>query len=769
MSSIANILLEVTGDSDDAQRALADVAADLAVFGRETAEAEVDIDTAGAEAHLDELKAQLASFSAEDATADVNVRITEAQAEIAALQAELSKLDGEDVTIDVDVRRGIAERIGALVRDVEGLGRSLEKSAGEAGGFAEAFSTAGAGLAGFSDLIAPLIVMLGVSLVAAAAAAAASLAEAVGGVLALGDAFGAALIPGIALGIGAILRFKDTSDEAGSAANELKESFGEFGDVFQHATAGGADAVFRGLTGALRDLSPMVKELGPAFTKLGQAGGDAFRLLGKEFSSPAWQHFFASMIDSLAKLTPIFARSFGALARILANIAQASMPFLIAGLRDVAHWLDGIARSTSHIGDLRNGIGGLVGQLKAWLGLGKALGNVFLGFLEAAAPQGQSLTEWLTKGAEAFADWEKSKAGREAIRSFFHDVLPVAKEAIKAFFNVGKIVLQIAQFFAPLAAAGLHAFNLIAGAISDVIGWLTDLDRATKLENLKSAFSDFLGGVFDAVKKPIEFLFEIPMTPLHDARDLWNSVKGIISDTINFVLHAPRNVLDAIRGIWRSAKGVVSDAINFVLHAPRTVLGTIRGIWQSAKGIVSDVISFVLKVPRDALGAARDVWNGVKGVVSDAINFVLKMPGVGGLVSAARGIWDAINSALPDITIDIHIPTPSLPHIPGTAVGVRDRPESGLSLVGEQGPELAFLPKGVDVFTASETRKILRALADGTKAGLAGGRAAPSLAGVGGAQINNFEIKAPAGEQPDAETTLALIDLKLRTRGVFAS
>ena len=69
--SVANILLQVTGESDDAQRELEAVARRLALFGRETAEAEADLDTTPANEALDELKVRLAEFSADDHSAEV--------------------------------------------------------------------------------------------------------------------------------------------------------------------------------------------------------------------------------------------------------------------------------------------------------------------------------------------------------------------------------------------------------------------------------------------------------------------------------------------------------------------------------------------------------------------------------------------------------------------------------------------------------------------------------------------------------------------------
>jgi hypothetical protein len=130
-----------------------------------------------------------------------------------------------------------------------------------------------------------------VSLGGAAAALASSFGQAVVGAGALGIALGSTLLPAVALGIGVFRRFKEQADQAGTAAHALKGAFGDFGQVFDRTLAQGSDAVMRGLAGGLRMLQPMVRSLQGEFTNFGRVVGDAFRTLGAEFASPAWQEF----------------------------------------------------------------------------------------------------------------------------------------------------------------------------------------------------------------------------------------------------------------------------------------------------------------------------------------------------------------------------------------------------------------------------------------------------------------------------------------------
>jgi phage-related protein len=794
--NIANILLQVTGDSDDARRELEAVSRYLAVFGRQTAEAEAEVDTTGAKASLDELRARLDEFAANDVSTEINVRIAKALADASVLQAELDRIDGENVTIDVDVRRGIVEKIASLTGQVERLGSELESTSsgglsGFIGGIGEAFS--GTSIFGMSlrtiAIVAPFVITALVAVAGQLLAIVASAASAAGGLGALGVALVGTLAPAFALIGGAIANFKEDSETAGTAAFALKENVSELGEVFTDATSGGSDALFKGLSDAVRDLVPMIDKLKPAFTGLGQAGGDAIRKLSDQFTSAGWTKFFSFLTESLAKLTPLFAQSFGSVADILKNVATAAMPFLISGFKSVAGFLGDIADKTSDIGGLREVIGGMVDSLRAW---GKLLGGIadLTGaIVQDFAPFGDSIVESLAEGAHNLADWLRSSKGLEEVKTFFETTGPLASELGKLILNLGITFIRLAEIVSPPMTAIVGSFNDLVGAVNDALGWIVhnagDIGRVlaaviAPITVLRDAFGPIgsaASAAFEAVKSaardaaavirtPVDFVIGFASDINARARAIWESVREAITDGIHFVLSFANDINSRARNIWSAVRGVITDGIHFILSLPGDMAGRARNVWSSVKGVISDAINFILSLPDGLAARAHDIWSAVKGVVSNAINFVLSLPDVGGLVSAAKAIWDAINNALPDISIDIDIPTPSLPHIPGTATGVRNRPISGLSLVGEEGPELAFLPKGIDVFNAGETQRMLRALADGVQP--SNGGTGVSIAGAGQV-VNNFDLKvvSPGTGSPDPAITLALWGAQVRARGAI--
>lgn len=803
--SVANILLQITGDSSSAQRELEDVARDLALFGRETAEATAELETGEAEAALDDLKFRLDEFSAKDVSADVNVKIAKAQSDLAALQAELKRIDGEDVTVDIHTRKSLVSDIGSLVsqidrlgQDTEGLNRgplsTLASKLGSAWSEAEIFGVSLTRIA----TVGPAVVAVVVAIIGQLLAIVASAANAAAGVGALAVAFGATLIPGILLAIGAVAQFKAESGKAGTAAYALAGNLKDVWNAFKGATAGGSNAVFQGLSDALRELYPLVKSLRPAFTRLGEAGGDAFRLLGKQFSSPAWRKFFIFTTDSLAKLTPLFARSFGAFAAILRNIATVAMPFLIAGFRALAKGLEAIAGKTSDIHGLRSEIGGMMESLGSW---GHLLGGIVKlvgAFVAAFAPIGDKIVSALGDGAENLAKWLSSSEGLRKVKQFFEDTGPLAAEVGKFVLNLALAFIQLGQLVAPVLTPLVHLLNQVLQAANAALSYINDhssgvasalaliLTPATVIVGafgkLKGVAEDAFGVVKDVVSKaasivatPLEFIFGAPREVLAEVRDIWKTGKDIVGAVIDFLLHAPRDVLGVIRDVWQTAKGIIRDAIDFVLKAPRDVLGTIRDIWRDAKGVITDVIDFVMKVPHDPAGAARELWGDVKGVITDAIAFVVRVPF--DALGQARELWGKIKDALSgaiDLVVQI---VPDLSGLPskvigalGFANGVEDLRDAMFAMVGERGPELAFLPQGTDIYTADETRKILKSLARGIGQPPAAPAAAsaPTRSG-GGDNYYDVTIQAPSSGYADPEIALSLLDTKLRARGVLAA
>lgn len=743
--------MRVVGDSDmgEVERDLTRISGELDAFGAQDVQAEIDLETRRFKDELAVAKAELKSLATEKASPEVDLQTAGLRAHIAQVEAQLAILGARSVEVDVDVDRDGTARSGLrgiidLGRQAwDALGNLLSDGAKSASssmvGLGGSAGSSGANVSTLATFAGEAAAVIGVALVAAIAAAiiavvalASSAIAAAGALGALATAALALIGPFAALAVGAIARFKEEADKAGTAAHALKSIATDLANVFKSTLGPAADAVFRGLAIGIKALIPTIRSLRPEFSAFGQVAGNSLRNLLLLFASPAWRAFFSLLVRSASQALPALTSSFAFLASIFRNIATASMPFLIAGFRSVARSLGGIASGTSNVSALRGQIAGLVVHLRAWIALAGQLGRVFFGVIRAAAPTGLELVGWLTQGAQAIADWINSAEGQERIKQFFSDTLPLVKQLVTLFGQLAIAAAEIFQFLAPAMTTLISGVNLLLRPVLILLDLLNQIPASVRswlvpfgvviatVTNLISA-AQALGGVWAGIRSAAVAAF--------------NGVKNAASSA------------------WGAVRGIFSRGISFVINLPKNAIGLASNLWSTVSGIIKKGISFALSLPRTAIGLASSLWSTVRGIIVRGIAFAINLPSIGSLTSAASRIWEAVKAALPDITINIHIPTPHIPHI--------DVPGLSLHPIGEVGEALAakwnkHLGEGLqEMMGTLDVSLAVRAAAL---------TPAAALTGAGATTINN-QINAPAGQLPDPEATLALIDMKQRSRG----
>lgn len=789
--SVSDILLKITGDPSDASEAIAELAGELAVFSKTSAEAEADVATEEATKKLQLLRARLESIDLETATPEVKAKVAIALAELEIVESKMHDLDGQNATVDVDVRRGTLERLGAVSTKVLGLTKSVRDLDSGNQGLFSSFGSIGTVIGPFTARLGelgPILAALSpliVSVAGAIIALASSLTLALGGVAALGIAFGGVLATGIGFGIAAIARFKAQANTAGTPANALKTAFQGIGDAAKKLLPA-VDPVFTALANGLNGLKPLLGFIAPAFKQFGQAAADSVTAFVKVLSSPAIAAGIANLISlSSGALTPL-AQISAQVFRIFLNIANAALPFLVSGLQDVAGALGGIGDATGNLSAMRGAIGQMVGILGVWLQLIGAVGKALLGIVTASAGPGTELVKFFTKGAQALADWANSAQGQQQIKQFFSDTLPLVEQLVTLIGHLIVIFTEVGQALAPVLTPFVAVLNIALNAVQQLLGLFLSIPTPIRTAFLAAAaiLIAFLTGVgevtaailivvgtvallkeaFSLVGGAATAAFQAVVTA---ATAAWNAVKGILASPVNFVVHLLSGpVLAVAKTLWAGVKGIITGPIQFVITLSKVALSLARTLWSGVKSVISKGIPFVLSLPRTALSLARTLWSGVKSVISAGISFVIHLPGVGGLVSVAHSIWNAINSALPDITISIHIPTPSIPHIHIPFGSMHP-----MALAGEVIADkwIKGINHGLDGMTKELALKLSTPLSDldPSLSMSSIGALSPAGAVVGGGRsvVNHFAIEVPEGEQPDAESTLAILQMKMRARG----
>lgn len=231
--NVSNLLLRITGDNDDAKRALREVAAELHKYAEEEFQAKIKLGgVAEAKRELDSLERALTIIGARDVTARVRVKIDKNQAHLANLRRELEHaLSGGAGARPLEHIFADIAKIGTEVTQLGGRMAQFGGAAADAfgpavGGAARLASTIGGALV--SALIsaaaqlalyivaAVFLLPLVEALAAAVLALAASFGAALAGAGALLVALGGTFIPVLAVAIAAFVRL-------GGVVKALKE------------------------------------------------------------------------------------------------------------------------------------------------------------------------------------------------------------------------------------------------------------------------------------------------------------------------------------------------------------------------------------------------------------------------------------------------------------------------------------------------------------------------------------------------------------------
>lgn len=287
-------------------------------------------------------------------------------------------------------------------------------------------------------------------------------------------------------------------------------------------------------------------------------------------------------------------------------------------------------------------------------------------------------------------------------------VFDAAWDAIVDFFSElpGRItgaLGDVGRFIWDAISAGMDALGeFILAVVDKVVDWFKNLPGRV-VEGLGN-IGEF---VWDAIKAGWEFFDEQVDKLVAKVVDYFIKLPGRIAEIGGELLSVGEGLVERL---WDGLKNVVGKMADFgqaildrVLALPGEVghhawmLGAsiVENFWNAAKEIGSRMVTFGLDIINAliALPGALASWAfDVGKSIVDAI--------VQGILSAPGAIRSALDSLIPRSIgigpIDIGIP--------GRASG---GPASGLTLVGEQGPELAYFGGGGHVFNNSDTRRML--------------------------------------------------------------
>lgn len=391
--------------------------------------------------------------------------------------------------------------------------------------------------------------------------------------------------------------------------------------------------------------------------------------------------------------------------------------------------------------------------------LQEALGKKFIPTITAVVEKVATFVEGLSDGTGAGGAFARSigeafgKARTvvgsvvTAVRGFLDDHRGDLRAAGEAARNVGEavravfegVMLPVIKRVLPIVQGVVeNAFQAIGGAVKVVTGVLTgDFGRAwdgvkrifgaaadnllTIVGGLAGAFRDLIGTAMGALASGIKSA----------GGNLFEAAKNRVAGVVSGVRSIIDDVTQAGRAMVAGIASGIADAGSNLFEAARSrVAGVVSGVRSIIDDLVQAGKSMVLGVATGlreagtnlkdaALGKAGDILDGFRSIIGEArdiggriVSAIGKgLAGAAGLAkSAANTVIRAINGALAGVRVNLPgpLPTVGLPKnlIPYLAEGTRSF-AGGLAVVGEEGPELAQLPRGTRVYPAAQTRRML--------------------------------------------------------------
>jgi hypothetical protein len=265
--------------------------------------------------------------------------------------------------------------------------------------------------------------------------------------------------------------------------------------------------------------------------------------------------------------------------------------------------------------------------------------------------------------------------------------LTTAEEASDAAATANPIGLIVVA----VVAVGVAIYELVSHW-KQVWGWIKDV----------------IGDAVGFIKKHIDLILAVALGPLGIAIDLlkdhWKQVWSVIQDVLHFAWNS------VIKPVFGFIKTVAIDplkaAFDLFVSGWKLQWSVIQSVMNVAWSVLKPVFGFIktvgIDVISDAINGFETIWKTAWNGIQDAINTVW---------GVIKPIIDALTGGLKTVTNLMQDVNPSKLISGGlSAIGLASGTSSasgGLTLVGEQGPELVNLPKGAGVTPAAQTASML--------------------------------------------------------------
>lgn len=494
----------------------------------------------------------------------------------------------------------------------------------------------------------------------------------------------------------------DLSDPERQLADTIARAKQELRGFFAPATIALVSAVDR----AIQKMPGILNPLRSGFNKIGAAFAGSLDAAMGVLSDPKNADALKIIVDGAARLVELLGqRVFKDFLQIFIDIAAASMPQLLKTVKGLADGMARFAQKTGNAKELSGFLGTAFGALSSFGKLLGAVARLLFAFFASSVGEGGSLIDMFTGLVNKLADFLQSAGGKNQLKKFFKDVIPLAVAFGKLLGQVLVLFFQAIQVIAPALTGVITVLADFIGIINIVVhALLPFLQVVTQiaffffgffLKAIKAAIiiigvlASIFPGVYAVISKFIsDLLSKIPT--LGEAWDwvkqatidAWEWIKGAVSDGVTFIGNILKTIFKVYTLPWRLAfswiktaattswnwiKTAFTDAVAFVGKIIAKVFDKMtlpfRLAWKKIKEIWTEGKDWIVKAAGDFVSWISTAFNDVKNAITkpftDALDFIeslkdrfietgskiLKWLGEG-IKNAPKAIWNGFKSAL---------------------------------------------------------------------------------------------------------------------------
>ena len=434
----------------------------------------------------------------------------------------------------------------------------------------------------------------------------------------------------------------------------------------------------------------------------------------------------------------------GAFSTVSAVIGSISAPVAIAvvAIVGIVTALGALLLSSEEV---RNGIKekfqdiwNKIKEVAAWIKTHiEDIKNAFKGLLQGLTTGDFSTFTEAMKNMVPPEAMEKINTIVEKIKDFRGKVIEIRDKIIefakKVNESLGIVKQMLADTFSKFDTAPIiKSFNQIKETMGPVIELFKILGDI--ILGVVAVAIGIIIGLFNGIGKAIDNVIAALLNIVGIFTSVIGIIVGIITTNNDMINKSIDNLIDNVIGLFKNlgtaildiVSGFIEGIIIWFLSLYDTLVGhsiipdLVNSIINWFKSLPGKVISYITALVSQAVTKFTDLKDKIVSKVKELINKVLnqfdtlknqigsKFEAIKNFIQPVIDRFNDIKNAIQGIIDKIKaIKFPSVPDwIPGFAGGVRDF-AGGWAMVGEQGPELMYVPKGSDIYSNAQSKNLL--------------------------------------------------------------